>query len=117
MEGISRIEQVLIIPSITTGEINYVIQKGDNLYSIANKYGVTIDDIKLLNNLNSNILQIGQILKIPGSTNYNTYIVKKGDTLWDIARTYGTTVNKLMSINNLTSTVLKVGQSLLIPAN
>ena len=111
------IGQVLIIPSITTGEINYVVQKGDNLYSIANKYGVTIDDIKLLNDLNSNTLQIGQILKIPGSANYNTYIVKKGDTLWDIARTYGTTVNKLMSINNLTSTVLKVGQSLLIPAN
>ncbi len=111
------IGQVLIIPSITTGEINYVVQKGDNLYSIANKYGVTIDDIKLLNDLNSNTLQIGQILKIPGSANYNTYIVKKGDTLWDIARTYGTTVNKLMSINNLTSTVLKVGQSLLITAN
>ncbi len=112
-----QIGQVLMIPTSSSGEINYIVQKGDNLYSIANKYDVTIDDIKKLNNLSSNTLQIGQVIKIPGSTNYNTYIVKKGDTLWDIAATYGTTVNKLMTINNLSSTTLKIGQSLLLPTN
>lgn len=112
-----QIGQVLNIPSSSSGEINYIVQKGDNLYSIANKYDVTIDDIKKLNNLNSNILQIGQVLKIPGSTNYNTYIVQKGDNLWDIANKYGTTVKKLMTINNLNTTLLKVGQSLLIPTD
>lgn len=112
-----QIGQVLNIPSSSSGEINYIVQKGDNLYSIANKYDVTIDDIKKLNNLNSNILQIGQVLKIPSSTNYNTYIVQKGDNLWDIANKYGTTVKKLMTINNLNTTLLKVGQSLLIPTD
>lgn len=112
-----QIGQVLNIPSSSSGEINYIVQKGDNLYSIANKYDVIIDDIKKLNSLNTNILQVGQILKIPGSTNYNTYIVQKGDTLWDIATKYGTTVKKLMTINNLNTTLLAVGQSLLIPTD
>lgn len=100
-----------------TGEINYVVQKGDNLWTIANKYDTTISDIKKLNNLKTNTLQIGQVLKIPGSTNYNTYTVKKGDSLWKIADKYGTTVNKLMTINNLDSTTLQIGKSLLIPTN
>ena len=101
-------------PSI--GGINYVVQKGDNLYSIANKYGVTVDQIKETNNLKSNTLQIGQILLIPGTTNYANYTVKKGDSLWKIANTYGTTVAKLKSVNNLTTDFLSVGQELLIPS-
>ncbi len=112
-----QIGQVLNIPTPSSGEINYIVQKGDNLYTIANKYDVTIDDIKKLNNLSTTTLQIGQILKIPGSSNYNSYIVQKGDTLWDIANKYGTTVNKLMTINNLSTTTLKIGQSLLIPTD
>ncbi len=109
--------EVLIIPNSSTGEINYVVQLGDNLYNIANKYGVTINDIKTLNNLSSDLLTIGDVLKIPGSTNYNSYMVKKGDSLWKIANTYGTSVNKLMTINNLTNSNLSIGQSLLIPTN
>jgi len=115
--NILNIGDVLIIPTSSTGEVNYIVQKGDNLYNIAKKYGTTINDIKDLNNLTSNILQIGQILKIPGSTNYNTYIVQKGDTLWQIANKYGTTVNKLMTINNLTNNNLDIGDTLLIPTN
>lgn len=95
--------------------INYVVVKGDNLYSIANKFDVSVDNIKSLNNLKSNTLQIGQILKIPGTESYATYKVKSGDSLWKIANTYGTTVNDLKKINNLTSSNLKIGQELLIP--
>lgn len=112
-----KIGQVLIIPSKSTGEINYIVQKGDNLYTIANKYDTTISDIKKINNLSTNTLQIGQLLKIPGSINYNTYIVKKGDSLWKIANKYDTTVKKIMTINNLSTPTLKIGQSLLIPTN
>lgn len=95
--------------------INYVVVKGDNLYSIANKFDVSVDNIKSLNNLKSNTLQIGQILKIPGTESYTAYKVKSGDSLWKIANTYGTTVNDLKKINNLTSSNLKIGQELLIP--
>ena len=110
-----KIGQVLEIPNSSTGEVNYIVQNGDNLNTIANKYGVTVSDIKKLNNLKTNTLQIGQVLKIPGSTNYNTYTVKSGDSLWKIANKYNTTVNKLKTINNLDSTVLQIGQKLLLP--
>ena len=112
-----QIGQLLDIPQKSSGEINYIVQKGDNLYTIANKYDVSVGDIKKLNNLQTDTIQIGQVLKIPGSTNYNTYIVKKGDTLWDIANKYGTTVKKLMTINNLDTSVLTIGQSIIIPTN
>ena len=45
--------------------ITYTVVKGDTLYSIANKYNVTVDEIKKLNNLTTNNLSINQILKIP----------------------------------------------------
>lgn len=99
----------------TPAGINYVVVKGDNLYSIANKYGVSVNDIKELNNLNSNTLSIGQILKIPGTESYTTYKVKSGDSLYKIANTYGVTVNDLIKANNLNGTLLQVGQELLIP--
>ena len=60
------IGQVLKIPD--NGFSNYTTYKvvsGDTLYSIALRYNTTIDAIKTLNNLQSNILSIGQILKIP----------------------------------------------------
>ena len=69
--------------------INYTVKKGDNLYNIATKYGVTIETIKQANNLTSNLLSIGQILKIPTQnieTGYKEYEVKAGDSLYSIAR-------------------------------
>lgn len=44
--------------------VSYVVKKGDNLYNIAKKYGVSVDSILLLNNLSSANLSIGQVLKI-----------------------------------------------------
>ena len=102
-------------PSINT--INYTVKKGDSLYSIANKYGTSVSNIIKLNNLTSNNLSIGQVLKIPSSnvnnTN-NTYTVKKGDNLYSIARNFNTTVNEIKRKNNLTSNTLSIGQKLII---
>ncbi len=97
-----------------TQSINtYIVQKGDNLYSIANKYSTSVDELKKLNNLSTNIIQIGQVLKIPSK--YSEYVIKKGDTLWQIARDNNTTVSTLTKINNLKSTTLQIGQKILIP--
>ena len=103
------------VPKEPTSGVNYIVVSGDNLYSIANKYGVSVDDIKKENNLSSNILKIGQVLKIPGTDQFVTYTVKSGDSLWKIANTYGVTVNELKNINNLEGSLLSVGQKLLIP--
>ena len=102
-------------PNPSVPGINYVVVSGDNLYSIANKYGVSVDDIKKANNLSSNTLSVGQVLLIPGTEQFSTYTVKSGDSLWKIANTYGVSVNELKTINNLEGSLLSVGQKLLIP--
>ena len=97
-------------------ETTYTVVKGDTLYGIANKFGVNVNTLKDINNLTSNTLSIGQILKIPGKvTDKLTYTVKSGDTLYSIATTYNTTVNEIKNLNNLTSNSLSIGQTLILP--
>lgn len=64
----------------------YVVQKGDSLYSIARKLNTTVDELKRLNNLTSNNLSIGQVLRIPSKLviddEENIYVVKSGDTIF-----------------------------------
>ena len=100
--------------------MTYTVKQGDTLYGISNQYGVSVDDIIKLNNLESTNLNIGQILKIPNVSGTNpdntfTYIVKKGDSLYSIANIYDTNVNALIKLNNLKSPNLSIGQALLIP--
>lgn len=112
------IGQVLKIKdSFNNGKTTYTVQKGDSLWVIANKYGITTEELKSYNNLTSNLLSIGQVLKIPqGKTSTeNIYTVKKGDSLWTIANRYNTTVEKIKVLNNLTSNLLSIGQQLKIP--
>ena len=113
--------QNLIIPGkeaqATSDE--YVVKKGDTLYSIARKYNTSVDNLKSINNITTDSLAIGQIIKLPStsSTASDTYIVKKGDSLYSIARTYNTSVDKLKEINNLTSNALAIGQVLKLPSS
>jgi LysM repeat protein len=110
------IGQTLTVSENINNENVYVVQKGDSLYSISNKYNTTVNEIKTLNNLTSNLLSIGQKLKIPGSVvSENSYFVQKGDSLYSIANKYNTTVNEIKTLNNLTSNTLSIGQTLLIP--
>ena len=113
---ILSIGQVLKIPSSSSSNSSgstYTVKAGDSLWNIANQYGITVDELKNLNNLTSNTLSIGQILKVPNGG--NTYTVKSGDSLWSIANRYGTTVDTLKSLNGLTSNTLSIGQVLRLP--
>ena len=108
------IGQKLLIPKKeSSNEFEYVVKAGDSLYSIANKYNTTVDKIKKLNNLSSNLLSIGQILKLPTQES-NTYIVKSGDNLYSIANKYNTTVDEIKKKNNLSSNLLLIGQVLIV---
>ena len=107
------------IPSLPESGNYYVVQNGDSLWKIANKYGITVNELKSLNGLTSNNLTVGQILEVPGSSSSasGTYTVKSGDSLWKIANEYGITVNELKSLNDLTSDILSIGQVLKIPSS
>ena len=94
---------------------------GDSLYNIALKFGTTVIAIKNLNGLASDIITVGQVLKIPNAAapptppNYFEYTVVAGDTLFLLAQRFGTTVQAIMELNGLTSTNLSIGQVLKIP--
>lgn len=108
------IGQVLFIPKsndLGVENIKYVVEKGNNLYSIANMYGVSVDDLKSYNNLKSDLINIGDVLLIPLSK----YVVKSGDTLYSIARKYGISVNKLKMINKLLNDSIYINQELFVP--
>ena len=92
----------------------YIVQKGDTLYSIGRKFNISVDELKRINQLTSNMISIGQILYLK-EKNTNNYIVQKGDTLYSISKKYNISVDELKRINNLTSNLISIGQELLIP--
>lgn len=114
------------IPKSNNSSSYYIVVKGDTLYSIAKKFGLSVDDLKNLNNLNSNLISIGQKLLVTdnlstnnsqSNLNDNYYIVNKGDTLYSIAKKFNVSVNSLQQANNLNSTLLQINQKLIIPSN
>ncbi len=104
-------------PPTMQNYITYTVQRGDNLYNIANRYNTSVSAITSLNNLPNNNLSIGQVLRIPSSSSTpssTTYVVKSGDNLYSIARRFNTTVDSIKRKNNLTSNLLSIGQKLII---
>ena len=107
--NVLSIGQELIIPSKNqnvpdSNYINHTVIKGDNLYSIARKYNTTVQELMNINNLKSNLLSIGQVIKVPKTTSdsntpNNVYTVKSGDTLYSIARKFGKTVSDIQKNN------------------
>lgn len=90
----------------------YVVRAGDTLWLIAQRYGLTVAELKQYNGLTSDIIYVGQNLYLEP---VHVYRVQAGDSLWKIATKYGITVERLMRANNLTGTEIYVGQMLNIP--
>ena len=109
--------QNLIIPSKEKSGNEYIVKKGDTLYSIAKKYNTSVDNLKSINNIITDSLSIGQVLKLPTTITESTYTVKKGDSLYAIAKENNTSVDELKKLNNLTSNTLAIGQVLKLPTS
>lgn len=99
----------------TSPSNTYTVVSGDSLYKIANRFGVSVSDIMLANNLSNSNLSIGQKLVIPSNTSNNVYTVVSGDSLYKIAQRFNTSVQAIQRLNNLNTTSLSIGQKLLIP--
>lgn len=80
----------------------YIVEEGDTLDSIANKFKTTKE---ILNTINGNIvyLESGMSIIVPNTTDipFDVYKVKKGDSIYSIARDYGVDYKDLLSINGL----------------
>lgn len=115
IKSILEYKNLPYFPPKTNSQINYIVKKGDTLYSIAQRYNITVDELKKQNQLSTNQLTVGQSLILP-STSFVTYTVQKGDTLYKIASQYNTTVDILKKLNNLSSNILSIGQKIKLPS-
>lgn len=114
-------------PVIATAKPHYIevkVKKGDVLSRIARAHNVKVEDIIVLNGLESANVKIGQVLKIPTTikaapqeTVAEFYVVKEGDSPWKIAKKCRIEVEDLLRLNNLDEAKaknLKIGQKLRI---
>ena len=133
------IHNEVIAEPVERKDIAYSVQKGDNLGSIAKKFGASVEDLKQWNNLTSNAIAIGNSLIVakneividtnkvaiasfkkkeqyPNTASKESeYYVKKGDSLYSISKKYpGVTISDLKKWNNITGEELKPGMKLKI---
>jgi len=111
-----KIGDQLLIPTKNNNlDVTYIVKPGDTLYNIAKRFNITVDSLKEKNNLNNNLLKIGETIIIPNTKNYQTYVVRTNDTLKSIADRFNLDINEIKRINNLLTDEIVVGQILLIP--
>jgi len=132
-------DKEIIAATTKIENIEYIVKKGDNLGNIAKKFGSSLDDLKLWNNLQDNKIAIGNSLIVaknevtiesnPDQNNFNKneslasasksksndYLVKKGDSLYSISKKYpGVSISDIEKWNNIKSKELKPGMKLKI---
>ena len=109
----------------TSGGV-HVVRRGETLSALARRYGSTVAAIRDVNGLRSNMIYVGQRLRMPSSAGGGSqtpsggavptyHTVRRGDTLANIARRYGTTIKRLAALNGISNiSLIRVGQRLLI---
>lgn len=99
----------------------YVVKRGDNLSELAQRYGISTQELRSRNNLKNDVIRIGQKLSVPGvglaavSLVPTEHKIVRGETLSGIAERYRISLSSLRAANNLRNDVIMVGQVLKIP--
>jgi LysM repeat protein len=116
----------LASPASAQGPVVHVVQRGENLYRIALRYGVTVDAVVKANNLsNPRLVYVGQRLAIPTGSGAGgpaatvpagAHVVQRGENLFRIALRYGVSVDALAAANGIVNANrIYAGQRLVIP--
>ena len=114
----------------STSNQTYTVKAGDSVWLIANNHGISMDQLRSLNNIKGDLIHPGQKLIIKKSTantvnvnnqvqnkpvaptNNQSHKVVSGDSLWAISERYGVSIQQLKTTNNLKSDIIYVGQTL-----
>ena len=110
-------------PTKSPDAIRYTVKRGDTLWGIAKKFGVTVSAVVKANNIrNPNLIYVGEVFIIPHMTSaesfeYTLYTVRRGDTLWGISRKFGTSINSIVALNGIKNpNLIYVGEVFKIPS-
>ena len=110
-------------PTKSPDAIRYTVKRGDTLWGIAKKFGVTVSAVVNANNIrNPNLIYVGEVFIIPHMTSaesfgYTLYTVRRGDTLWGISRKFGTSINSIVTLNGIKNpNLIYAGEVFKIPS-
>jgi N-acetylmuramoyl-L-alanine amidase len=97
---------------------SYTVRRGDTLSEIAEQFSLSVTELKSINGLQGNTIQIGQVLELPGSDSSLTseHKIQRGETLSEIAQFYRVSLADLRAANNLRGDRILIGQTLIIPS-
>ncbi len=96
---ILQVGDQIIVPSVNTNYTSYIVKRGDNPYSIAKRFNISVNDLLTINGLEKDdYIYPNQELMIPNMSN-KYYITKNNDTIMDIINNTGTSINELLDMN------------------
>ena len=112
-----------VTPTKSPEPVRYTVKRGDTLWGIAKKFGVTVSAVVNANNIrNPNLIYAGEVFIIPHMTSaesfgYTLYTVRRGDTLWGISRKFGTSINSIVALNGIKNpNLIYAGEVFKIPS-
>lgn len=108
--------------STATGQATYTVKAGESVWGVANKNGISMNQLIEWNNIKNNFIYPGQEVIVkkgtaqstPAKSDEKTYTVKAGESVWGVADSHGITMNQLIEWNNIKNNFIYPGQQLIV---